>query len=134
MEDGSGTRLRRDIPASPPGDEAQTRTTPAPANKIDVGLNAPAGQSTESPVYWMTRPGRSVSNTSYRSIEQHRPIPISLEDHSEESNELSQSCWAKSATVDEYVVISGPTGIGAYVVWHCTVATLKGGDILIRKR
>lgn len=46
----------------------------------------------------------------------------------------AQSCWAESASVDEYVVVSGVTGVGAYVVWHCTVKTLKGGDLEIRKR
>ena len=76
----------------------------------------------------------AFQNVSYRSIEHQRPSPILLEDHSEEDHELSQSCWAKSAKIDEYVLVSGPTGIGAYVVWHCTVKTLKGGDMTIRKR
>lgn len=86
-----------------------------------------------SPPYWYGH-GRTVSNASYQSIGHSRPIPITLEDHSEEGNELSEGCWAKSATIDEYVLVSGPTGIGAYVVWHCTVETLKGGDMTIRKR
>lgn len=88
---------------------------------------------TEIPPFWSptSRHGRSVS---YQSIGHNRPRPILLEDHSEEDNELSQSCWAQSATIDEYVLVTGPTGIGAYVVWHCTVKTLKGGDMTIRKR
>ena len=85
---------------------------------------------TDTPIYW-TRHGRT---TSYHSIGGSRGAPILLEDHSEESNVLSQGCWAKSATIDEYVLVTGPTGIGAYVVWHCTVETLKGGDMVIRKR
>ncbi|KAF2482260.1 Phox homologous domain-containing protein, partial [Neohortaea acidophila] len=46
-----------------------------------------------------------------------------------------QGCWAKSAAVDDYVLVSGATlGVGAYVVWHCTIQTLKGGNLVIRKR
>ena len=88
---------------------------------------------TDTPPYWSTGPrhGRSVS---YHSISHQRPNPILLEDHSEEYSEQAQSCWASSATIDEYVLVSGPSGIGAYVVWHCTVKTLKGGDMTIRKR
>ena len=91
---------------------------------------------TERPPYWSqgSRHGRSVSTTSYHSIAYQRPAPILLEDHSEENDEQAQSCWASSATIDEYVLVSGPTGIGAYVVWHCTVKTLKGGNMTIRKR
>ena len=91
------------------------------------------GSPVTSPPYWYGH-GRTVSNASYQSIGYSRPNPITLEDHSEEGNELSEGCWAKSATIDEYVLVSGPTGIGAYLVWHCTVETLKGGDMTIRKR
>jgi len=88
---------------------------------------------TDAPPFW-SRHSRSVSTVSYHSLRQHQPAPILLEDHSEEHHEQTQACWAKSVTVDEYVVVSGPSGIGAYVVWHCTVTTLKGGDMSIRKR
>lgn len=88
---------------------------------------------TDAPPFW-SRHGRSVSNVSYQSIPSSKPQPISLEDHSDERHELSASCWAQSATIDDFVVISGLTGIGAYVVWHCTVDTLKGGKINLRKR
>ena len=102
---------------------ASTETAGKPAN----------GSPVASPPYWYGH-GRTVSNASYHSIGYSRPVPITLEDHSEEGNELSEGCWAKSATIDGYVLVSGPTGIGAYVVWHCTVETLKGGDMTIRKR
>lgn len=88
---------------------------------------------TDAPPFW-SRHGRTVSTVSYHSIINQRHTPILLEDHSEESHEATQSCWAKSVTIDDYSVISGPSGIGAYVVWHCTVSTLKGGDLAIRKR
>lgn len=87
----------------------------------------------DAPPFW-TRHDRTMSAVSYQSILQTRPAPIQLEDHSEEDHEQSQGCWARSVTVDDYVVISGPSGIGAYIVWNCTVSTLKGGDMSIRKR
>lgn len=88
---------------------------------------------TDAPPFW-SRHGRSVSTVSYHSIVQTRRAPILLEDHSEENHEQSLSCWAQSVSVDDYVIVSGPTGIGAYVVWHCTVSTIKGGDMSLRKR
>lgn len=99
----------------------------------ETAVKSANGSAVTSPPYWYGH-GRTVSTQSYHSIGYSRPIPITLEDHSEEGNELSEGCWAKSATIDEYVLVSGPTGIGAYVVWHCTVQTLKGGDLTIRKR
>jgi hypothetical protein len=107
--------------ATPPG-ESQDETTLLPNTNVSV-----------APPYW-TRHSRTVSNASYHSIGQHGSGPILLEDHSAEGHELAQGCWAKSATIDEHVLVSGPTGIGAYVVWLCTVKTLKGGDVIIRKR
>jgi len=91
------------------------------------------GYGAYAPPFW-TRHDRSVSAVSYHSVLQGRPAPIQLEDHSEEQDELSQGCWAQSVTVDDYTIISGPSGIGAYVVWLCTVSTLKGGHMTINKR
>ena len=91
------------------------------------------GAVVDAPPFW-TRHDRTMSAVSYQSIVQTRPPPIQLEDHSEEHHELSQGCWARSVTVDDYVVVSGPSGVGAYIVWNCTVSTLKGGDMSIRKR
>jgi hypothetical protein len=84
-----------------------------------------------APAFWSTRHARSAS---YHSIIHTGSGPIQLEDHSEEQHEQSQACWARSVTVDDYTVVSGTSGIGAYVVWHCTVSTLEGGDMSIRKR
>ena len=90
------------------------------------------GQTDASPLFWSTRHSRS---TSYHSISHLSPGTIQLEDHSEEQHEQSQGCWARSVIVDDYTVVSGTTGnLGAYVVWHLTVSTLKGGDMSIRKR
>ncbi|KAF2163971.1 hypothetical protein M409DRAFT_68212 [Zasmidium cellare ATCC 36951] len=94
----------------------------------------PASHVTEAPPYWSTGPTRHSRSTSYHSLNQTRPPAIVLEDNTDDLHDHSQSCWAQSVSIDEYVVVSGPTGIGAYVVWHCTVSTLKGGDLCIRKR
>jgi hypothetical protein len=37
--------------------------------------------------------------------------------------------WAKGVTIDEYVVVG--QGVGAYVVWNCTVETL---DVSLRMK
>ena len=106
-----------------------------PLQQVDSGLPkiaTPEHDGTVSPPFWNSH-GRSISNVSYQSI--HLNIaPITLEDHSEEYDEQGKACWARNATVDDYVVVSGPTGIGAYIVWSCTVETLKGGPFTIRKR
>jgi hypothetical protein len=97
--------------------------------------NGRAISVTDAPPFWSSnRHGRSISTASYHSINLQRPSPILLEDRSEEAHEASQGCWARSVTVDDFVVVSGELGVGAYVVWHCTVKTLKGGDMQIRKR
>jgi hypothetical protein len=87
---------------------------------------------TSAPAFWSTRHARSASYHSLAHTTGHGPIQ--LEDHSEDQHEQSQACWARSVTVDDYTVVSGTSGIGAYVVWHCTVSTLEGGDMNIRKR
>lgn len=37
-------------------------------------------------------------------------------------------------TIDDHVVVTGLTGVGAYVVWNCTIHTLDGGPIVARMR
>lgn len=85
------------------------------------------------PPFW-NKHGRSASSVSYQSISHLRPPNIVLEDHSDEDDESGRACWAKHAAVDSWVVISGATGIGAYVVWNCTVETINGAPFTIRKR
>jgi hypothetical protein len=89
-------------------------------------------QTDVPPLFWSTR--QHSRSTSYHSISHLSPGTIQLEDHSEEQHEQSQGCWARSVTVDDYTVVSGPSGIGSFVTWHLTVSTLKGGDMSIRKR
>lgn len=90
-----------------------------------------ADRQIDAPLFWTTRHSRTAS---YHSISHLGPGTIQLEDHSEEQHEQSQGCWARSVTVDDYTVVSGPSGIGSFVTWHLTVSTLKGGDMSIRKR
>ncbi len=83
-----------------------------------------------SPPYWQTRQRRDstlsdVSNKRLSGL-------IRLKDNSEEESEEFRACWAKSAKIDDYVIVSGSTpkaGLGSYVVWNCTVVTLYVGFI-----
>lgn len=124
-------------PASPEPQKARMHASAdasaAPADAADVQQQ----QQTNAPAFWSTTT-RHARSASYHSLAAHAAGggqgPIQLEDHSEDQHEQSQGCWARSVTVDDYTVVSGTSGIGAYVVWHCTVRTLKGGDMNIRKR
>lgn len=93
--------------------------------------DAPSG--TLSPPYWKTH-DRTDSTVSEASFTHLRPAPIQLEDRSDEDHEVGRACWAKHVTVDDYVVVGGGTLAGAYVVWNCSVETLKGAPFTIRKR
>ena len=107
-------------------------------NSLGANLNLPnqAGHiKTEpihtSPPYWQHN--RSASYATQVSLEQ--PPPIRLEDHTEPDSETHGCLWARSVTIDDYVIVRGNhTGIGAYVVWTCKVLTLDGGPMVIRKR
>jgi hypothetical protein len=105
---------------------------PMQASADDAAASTHADCQTEAPAFWSTR--THIRTTSYSSISHLGPGTIQLEDHSEEQHEQSQGCWARSVTVDGYTVVSGTSGVGAYVSWHLTVSTLKGGDMSIRKR
>ncbi|EDU46095.1 PX domain containing protein [Pyrenophora tritici-repentis] len=86
-----------------------------------------------SPPYWQQQHQRHSYLSTY-SADGH-PTPISLEDHTDEGSDHCKVLWAKGVTIDDYVVVSGSApGLGAYVVWNCTVETLDGGPMKIRKR
>jgi hypothetical protein len=38
---------------------------------------------------------------------------------------MGAGLWAQSIAIDDYVVVRGTTGIGAYVVWNCRINTLQ---------
>lgn len=116
---------------------ASSHPADAPARPTDE--NGPP----VSPPYWQARvrgdstlsiPSSSTSvnhiNTSSSNSRKNRLSgPIRLFDNSEEeSSDQARACWAKSARVDDYVIVSGSVskaGLGSYVVWSCTVETLN---------
>ncbi|KAI5366255.1 Putative vacuolar protein sorting-associated protein [Septoria linicola] len=134
-----GTRHHDDaVPAadSPALGELQSAATIDAAER-ELGTTDLQTRSgvTDAPPFWSTnRHRRTTSSASYQSLDQNRPAAIVLEDHSKDDDEQALSCWAQSVTIDDYSVVSGPSGIGAYVVWHCTVSTIKGGDMPLNKR
>jgi hypothetical protein len=86
--------------------------------------------SATPPPYW--KPSRE---SSLDESPASRPPPITLEDHTLSREPSRAALWAKSINIDEYVIIRGnPLGAGAYVVYTCTVQTLDGGPMTIRKR
>ena len=74
------------------------------------------------PPYWQ----QHRRHASYASvISNGKPPPISLEDHTEESEEVSSPLWAKVVSIESHVLVSGNVpGVGDYVVWICRVETL----------
>lgn len=85
------------------------------------------------PPYWSHY--RDASRSSQASLDQSGAII--LEDHTEDPNsDTSRGLWAKSVTVDDYVIVQGKSsvGAGAYVVWNCKIQTLEGGSMVIRMR
>ena len=82
------------------------------------------------PPYW-----NLSRESSFDDLSANRPPPITLEDHTLSPEASSSGLWAKSVTIDEYVIVRGnPLGAGAYVVYNCNVQTLDGGPMTIRKR
>lgn len=79
--------------------------------------------SASSPLFWHKR---TVSNTSYTSVLNFKkPIPISLEDHTELPIDEISPLWAKGVIINDYVIVrGGGARVGSYVVWNCTVETL----------
>ena len=93
----------------------------------DDGADAAARPERNSvvPPYWRKHERNASRLSSYSSDNGH-PTPIGLEDHTDEDSEHCKVLWAKGVTIDDYVVVSGTApGLGAYVVWNCTVETLQ---------
>lgn len=75
------------------------------------------------PPYWQYQRG-----TSQASVRSALPAPITLEDHTSEPSEQTKALWAKSVHIDDYVVVAGTrAGVGAYVVYNCTIEMLDVG-------
>ncbi|KAF9894315.1 PX domain-containing protein ypt35 [Aspergillus nanangensis] len=119
-------------------DESNSDHTSNASNLLDQTHHANDPSPKDRPVsgivppYW-SRHQRNTSRASQSSLGQ--PPGITLEDHTEDPNsETSRGLWARSVSVDDHVVVQGKTGIGAYVVWNCTIQTLDGCPITIRMR
>ncbi len=81
---------------------------------------AETSQTSLIPPYWSHR-----RYESYASIENTKPAPITLEDHTEGLGEHPGSCWAKGVSIDSYVIIDGTVpNVGRFVVWNCKIDTL----------
>lgn len=84
--------------------------SPPPSNRPISGVVPP----------WWQRHERNISTTSQTSLRN----TITLEDHTADPNsETSRGLWARSVSIDDYCVVQG-MGVGAYVVWNCTIQTL----------
>ncbi|EGD85785.1 hypothetical protein H112_06708 [Trichophyton rubrum D6] len=87
---------------------------------------------TATPPYW--KHSRNISHASHTSLDRSSGL-ITLEDHSEDpSCDKSKGLWAKNVTIDNYAVVKGQSGIGAYVVWICNIQTLEGASMVVRMR
>ena len=97
----------------------------SPNGRATCGTGGGTGEGVVSPPYWYSHQ-RSNSSASYSSTHFGRTPQITLEDHTEDDSEQCKSLWARHVSIDDHVVVSGNrTGVGAYIVWNCTVETLS---------
>ncbi|KAF1996717.1 Phox-like protein [Amniculicola lignicola CBS 123094] len=111
--------------------ESETATQPS----LHEHERAPPERNSLIPPFWKKHE-RSQSSLSAASTDNlSRPKPILLEDHTDAGSEQCKALWAKSVSIDDYVIVNGSApGLGAYVVWVCTVETLDGGPMKVNKR
>ena len=84
------------------------------------GANSSPPSSSLIPPYWSHQ-----RYESYSSVQDAKPPPITLEDHTEEPSEHSGAVWAEGVTIDDYVLVSGTVpNVGNFVVWNCKIETL----------
>ncbi|KAF1360646.1 PX domain protein [Lizonia empirigonia] len=122
----------------PVSSETVNESPPSPSRE-DGAKPATARPERNSvvPPYWQRHVRNGSRLSSYTSDAGAR---IVLEDHTDEGSEQCKVLWAKHVTIDDYVIVGGKApGLGAYspgqyVVWNCTVETLDGGPMKIRKR
>ena len=113
-----------DSAAPKPFEDASVAASDAPQRA------EPASQPSQvAPPYWQHE--RSISNVSQISVD--RPRPITLRDRTGSLSSTNGALWAKSISIEDYVIVSGNlTGIGAYVVWTCKVQTLDVSSIIVQ--
>ncbi|SMR52276.1 unnamed protein product [Zymoseptoria tritici ST99CH_3D1] len=144
IEDRHATGLglnTQDANPSLPAMSASAPTEPAeaPQQQPPSPLSNPIHHQNPTstiPPFWSPSPHHTRSPSSHSFPSTPHPSAILLIDHtsSPSTSQKWQSCWAQSVSISSYILISGPTGIGAYVVWHVTVQTLEGGELELRKR
>jgi hypothetical protein len=77
---------------------------------------------TSAPPYWRSSSRRNQSQTS---LDSSIHGGITLNDNETGNTDRSESCWARSAVINEHVIVNGNrTGIGAFVVWIVVIETL----------
>ncbi|KAI7215264.1 hypothetical protein KC333_g5545 [Hortaea werneckii] len=124
-------RMHLDTAAANSLTDDAPQATPQQQQQQSPQNSDPEPQAAISPPFWNPH-GRTLSSASYHSLDDRAaaaaggPHPISLEDHTTDtaSHPPSESCWAQSVTIDSYTILTGPTGIGAYVVWSCSIYVL----------
>ncbi|RMY66801.1 hypothetical protein D0862_15153 [Hortaea werneckii] len=128
---GNSARMHLDTAAANSLTDGPPQATPPQQQQQQSQRNPepdPEPQAAISPPFWNPH-ARTLSSASYHSLDDRAatgPRPISLEDHTTDtaSHPPSESCWAQSVTIDSYTILTGPTGIGAYVVWSCSISVL----------
>ncbi|KAI7526926.1 hypothetical protein KC316_g18091, partial [Hortaea werneckii] len=125
---GNSARMHLDTAAANSVTSGPPQATPQQQQQSQQNPD-PEPQAAISPPFWNPN-ARTLSSASYHSLDDRAaaagPHPISLEDHTTDtaSHPPSESCWAQSVTIDSYTILTGPTGIGAYVVWSCSISVL----------
>jgi hypothetical protein len=101
--------------SKPPNDASKA------GGNVPESVKSALQPSQTPPPYWTHQ--RSISRLSQISLD--RPHPITLRDRTGSLSSTNGALWAKSISIENYVIVSGNlTGIGAYVVWTCKVQTL----------
>lgn len=96
--------------------------SPLPQDQSSISSARSRAQSGVVPPWWQ-RHERNASRLSQSSLA--RSAEITLEDHTADPNsETTRGLWARSVFIDDHCIVQGLTGVGAYVVWNCTINTL----------
>ncbi len=104
----------------PTRDEESSQSHDPNTHQDSTANERPGTPPSTVPPYWQHR--RLVS---YASVNNPKPAPIILEDHTEETSEQTGLLWAKGVSIDDYVIIQGNVpSLGDYTVWNCKIDTL----------
>lgn len=95
--------------------------------------NGNIGEEAAQTSNWLVPPYWSHHRyESYCSIENTKPPPITLEDHTDEQSSVSNAAWAKGVAIDDYVLVAGSVpNVGKFTVWNCRIDTLDVSDMFL---